>query len=179
MCQFSETMKKNCSFTRFSTSLGRGIVVLSISIMCNILKITSQCLIQILALLMPHFDVVPRLPPSSSVFVNFPVKSNTVHGIAVALLSMTPSNIDLTDCAELDVACILVVSHFCLFYVVIKQTEKTRKEFCVFSETLLCSSTKCTVIKEYSKVFKAKEEHREGQWNLNEHDFKFFKGIFR
>lgn len=134
-------MKKNCSFTRFSTSLGRGIVVLSISIMCNILKITSQCLIQILALLMSHFDVVPRLPPSSSVFVNFPVKSNTVHGIAVALLSMTPRNVDSTDCAELDVACLLVVSHFFLFYVVIKQTEKTREEFCVFSETLLHSNT--------------------------------------
>lgn len=96
----------------FSTSLGRGIVVMSISIMCNILKITSQCFIQILALLVSYFDVVPRLPPSSSTFVNFTVKSNTTHGITVTLLSMTPSNTDPADCGELQFPCL-----FCLTFV--------------------------------------------------------------
>lgn len=51
MCQSSGIMKKNYSLAWFSTSLGRGIVVPSINIMCNILKITSQYLIPILALL--------------------------------------------------------------------------------------------------------------------------------
>lgn len=51
VCQSSGTMKKNYSLAWFSTSLGRGIVVPSINIMCNILKITSQYLIPVLALL--------------------------------------------------------------------------------------------------------------------------------
>lgn len=51
LCQSSGTMKKNYSLAWLSTSLGRGIVVPSINIMCNILKITSQYLIPILAFL--------------------------------------------------------------------------------------------------------------------------------
>lgn len=51
VCQSSGTVKKNYSLAWFSTSLGRGIVVPSINIMCNILKITSQYLILVLALL--------------------------------------------------------------------------------------------------------------------------------
>lgn len=165
MCWFRGTMKKNCFFAMFFTSLGRGIVAMSISIMCNILKITSQCFIQILALLVSYFDVVPRLPPSSSMFVNFPVKSNTMHGITVTLLSMTPSNTDSADCGELQFPCLFCLA-FVFFYAVAMQTEKTNEEFCVFSETCLCSSTKCTVMRECSKEFKAKEENNDEQCKL-------------
>lgn len=166
MCWFRGTMKlwRKIASLLFSTSLDGGIVVMSISIMCNILKITSQCFIQILALLVSYFDVVPRLTPSSSMFVNFPVKSSTMHGITVTLLSITPSNIDSADCGELQFPCL-----FCLTFVFFmwwQCKQKINEEFCVFSETSFWSSTKCTVMRECSKEFKAKEENNDGQCKL-------------
>lgn len=70
----------------------------------------------------------------------------------MASQSMTPSSISSTDCAELDLACLLFLSSFCLFCVLVKQTEMTNEEFWVFLETLLAEdgSTKCTVMGEFS-----------------------------
>lgn len=63
---------------------------------------------------------------------------------------------------------------------VIKQTEMTNEEFWVFSETLLAEdgSTKCTVMGEYSQVFRAKEENHEEGLKLFAPDFPLLKGIF-
>lgn len=149
MCQFTDTMKKNYSFAWFSTSMSRGIVVLSISIMYNILKITSQYLIQILALLScPILMWCPDYLLHLLCLLIFQWNANTVHGIIVASLSMTPSSIDSSDCTELNLACLLVLSEFHLFCVVVKQTEMTSEEIYVFSETLLAEngSRKCTVM---------------------------------
>lgn len=52
----------------------------------------SRANIWFLSWLCSHFDVVPRLPPSSSVSVNFQWNANAVHGIIVAPLTMTPNS---------------------------------------------------------------------------------------
>lgn len=62
---------------------------------------------------MSHFDVVPRLPRSSSLFVNFQCHANTVHGIIVAPLTMTSNSKDSSDNEELDLTCLLVLSVLC------------------------------------------------------------------
>lgn len=149
VCQFTGTMKKNYSFAWFSTSMGIGIVVPSISIIYNILKITSRRLIQILALLScPVLMWCPNFLLHLRCLLIFQWNANTVHGIIVASLSMTPSSIDSTDCTELNLACLLVLSELHLFCVLIKQTEMTNEKICVFSETLLAEkrSTNCTLM---------------------------------
>lgn len=113
MCQISGAMKKNYPSAWFSTSLGRGIVVLSVSIKCNILEITSQYLIQILALLScPILMWCPDylLYPLCLLISHW--NANTVHGIIVSLLSTIPSHIDPTDSTELHWACLLVLLEF-------------------------------------------------------------------
>lgn len=129
---------------------------------------------------MSYFDVVPRLPPSSSVFVNFPVKCKHCAWNHCGSSKYDPKQPRLNWLCRirfnLPINFVLVLSIFC---VVVKQTEMTNEEFWVFSETLLAEdgSTKCTVMGEYSEVFRAMEENYEEGWKLVAPDFPLLKGI--
>lgn len=76
----------------------------------------SRANIWFLSWLCSHFDVVPRLPPSSSVSVNFQWNANAVHGIIVAPLTMTPNSRLIWLCRirfNLSVSFVLVLSTLC------------------------------------------------------------------
>lgn len=101
----------------------------------------------------------------------------------MASLSRTPSNIDSTDCAELDLACLIVLSEFPLFCVVIKETEMTNEEFWVFSESLLAEdgSTKCPVMVSIQKSSKQRKKtvREDRNWlHLIFHSSKGFSVVF-